>query len=128
VREGDRAYVLLDERADWVHHGGTLGVPGGAIHHAEQPLDAAFREIVEEVRGLDVGRLDVVHTHVQTCSDCDRWTYTTFLATTPVRVDVAACSAESDAVHWVDVEDVAGLHLHPGFESSWPALRAALSG
>jgi len=128
VREADRAYVLLDERADWVHFGGTFGVPGGAIHPAEQPLDAAFREVAEEVRGLDVTQLDVVHTHVQPCADCGRWSYTTFLAALPARVDVAACSGESEAVHWVDVEGVAGLQLHPGFASAWPALREVLTG
>jgi 8-oxo-dGTP pyrophosphatase MutT (NUDIX family) len=128
VREDDRTYVLLDERADWVHHGGTFGVPGGAIHTAERPFDAALREVAEEIRGLDIAQLDVLRAHVHACADCDRWSYTTFLATLPARVDVAACSAESEGVHWVDVEDVAGLRLHPGFKAAWPELREELTG
>ena len=127
AREGGQTYVLLDERADWVHHGGTFGVPGGAIHPDEGPLDAARREVWEEVRGLDARRLDVVHTHVQPCADCARWSYTTFLATLPARVDVRARSMESEAVHWIDVEDVATLPLHPGFAIAWPALRKVLT-
>lgn len=127
VHESDHSYVLLDERADWVHHGGTFGVPGGAIHPSEAPLDAALREVTEEVRGIDVRRLDVVHTHVQPCADCTRWTYTTFLATLPARPKVAPRSMESDGVHWVDVNEVAGLPLHPGFASAWPTLQAFFS-
>ena len=127
AREGDRSYVLLDERADWVHQGGTFGVPGGAIQFNEKPFDAALREVGEEVRGIDVQQLVVVHTHVQPCADCTRWTYTTFLATLPARVVVSPRSAESDGVHWVDVEQVAGLPLHPGFAAAWPSLRDALT-
>ena len=126
AREGERTFVLLDERAHWVHHGGTFGVPGGAIHPGESPLDAARREATEEVGGLDARQLDVVHVHVQPCAHCARWSYTTFLALLPARADVAACSFESEAVHWIDVEDVTGLELHPGFRSAWPALREAL--
>lgn len=97
-------------------------MPGGAIQWNEKPFDAALREVGEEVRGIDVRQLVVVHTHVQPCSDCTRWTYTTFLASLPARVAVSPRSAESDGVHWVDVEQVAGLLLHPGFATAWPLL------
>lgn len=33
---------MLQHRADWVHHGGTWSVPGGAIHCGESPWDAAL--------------------------------------------------------------------------------------
>lgn len=128
ARDGDQIYVLLDERSDWVHHGGTFGVPGGAIHSDESPLDAALREVSEEVRGLDARQFDVMKAHVQPCLDCMRWSYTTFLATIPARVDVVARSMESESVRWVDVEDVTTLPLHPGFEVAWPDLREALAG
>ena len=127
VHEADRTYVLLDERAQWVHHGGTFGVPGGAIHPDETPLAAALREAEEEDHGVDPRQLAVVHTHVQPCADCERWSYTTFLATLPARAAVMTASFESDAVHWVDAEEVAALPLHPGFAAAWPALRAALA-
>lgn len=127
ARDGERSYVLLDERADWVHQGGTFGVPGGAIQPNEKPFEAALREVGEEVRGIDVQQLVVVHKHVQPCADCTRWTYTTFLATLPARVDVSPCSAESDGVHWVALDDVAGLPLHPGFATAWPTLRDVLA-
>jgi 8-oxo-dGTP diphosphatase len=127
ARDGDRMFVLLDERADWVHHGGSFGVPGGAIHSEESAFEAALREVAEEVRGLDTQQLQLVHTHVQPCTDCARWSYTTFLATIPARVDVRARSMESEAIHWVDVEKVTTLQLHPGFELAWPSLREALT-
>ena len=55
----DVPHVLLDERADWVHQGGTIGVPGGAIHPGEQPIEAALREAGEEVVGLEDLQVDV---------------------------------------------------------------------
>jgi 8-oxo-dGTP diphosphatase len=122
----DAWHVLLDERADWVHHGGTIGVPGGAIQAGERPLDAALREVAEEVRGLDTADLEMVAEHAQPCPDCRRWTYTTLVARTTTLHPVAPRSYESAAVTWVAVGDVERLGLHPGFAAAWPSLRAIL--
>lgn len=40
----DRRGVLLQHRAQWSHHGGTWGIPGGALHADEGPLAGALRE------------------------------------------------------------------------------------
>ena len=124
--DGDVVHVLLDERADWVHHGGTVGVPGGAIHPGESPLDAALREVMEEVHGLDSAPLDVVAEHSEPCPDCGGWSYTTIVALTPALHPVAPRSFESAALTWVAVEEVERLVLHPGFAAAWPSLRPLL--
>jgi 8-oxo-dGTP diphosphatase len=118
--------VLLDERADWVHHGGTLGVPGGAMHPGERPIDAAFREVQEEVHGLDAVEISVIAQHEQPCPDCERWSYTTIVARTPRPHQVQPRSFESAAVTWVAADDVDTLELHPGFAAAWPSLRSLL--
>jgi 8-oxo-dGTP diphosphatase len=119
-------HVLLDERADWVHHGGTVAVPGGAIHPGERPIDAAMREVSEEVHGLDAAVLDVVAEHSEPCADCRQWAYTTIVARTPTLHPVSPRSFESAAVTWVAVDDVDRLALHPGFAAAWPSLRTIL--
>ena len=124
----DGLRVLLDERADWVHHGGTIGVPGGAIHPGEAPYDAALREVREEVHGLDAVQIDVMAEHPQTCPDCAAWTYTTIIARTGRAHPVQPRSFESAAVTWVAAEHVENLPLHPGFAAAWPTLRVLLTG
>jgi len=128
VTEGDATFVLLDERAGWVHHGGTVGIPGGAIHDGEDPLQAALREAEEEVRGLDPRVLSIAGSHVEPCPDCALWTYTTIIASTPRTVEVAPASFESAGLRWVPVAEVDALPLHPGFATAWPKVRARIRG
>ncbi len=47
VRQGDR--VLLEQRPDGVHQGGTWAFPGGKVEAGESPQDALARELREEV-------------------------------------------------------------------------------
>jgi 8-oxo-dGTP diphosphatase len=123
----DVVHVLLDQRADWVHQGGTIGVPGGAIHPGEEPLEAALREADEEVVGLEALSVDVLGHHVQPCSDCERWTYTTIVTRAPSLLPVHPRSMESAGLSWVPAVDVARLRLHPGFASAWPTLMRLVS-
>ncbi len=44
---GDCQY-LLGRRSPDVHHGGTWGIPGGALHRGEAPEAGAQREAEEE--------------------------------------------------------------------------------
>jgi len=55
------------------------------------------------------------------------WSYTTVLASTPVRLSVHALDWESTDVRWVELDGVERLPLHPGFGATWPALRAWIS-
>ena len=123
----DVAHVLLDHRAEWVHQGGTVGVPGGALHQGEQPIEGALREVDEEVVGLEKLRIDVVGRHVEPCLHCERWSYTTIVTRAPSLLPVRPRSMESAELRWVPVDAVDGLQLHPGFAAAWPALRALLA-
>ena len=111
--------VLLQHRATWSHHGDTWGVPGGARGRAETAEQAALREAGEET-GLDPVAVTTLAAYVD---DHGGWAYTTVLATAAGLLDVHAEDRESTAVAWVAVAQVAGLALHPGFATSWPALQ-----
>jgi 8-oxo-dGTP diphosphatase len=126
--DGERRRVLLDRRAHWVHQGGTVGIPGGAIHAGETVLVAAMREVAEEATGLDGLDPVVLGSHSQACDICARWTYTTVIASVPTAVPVRPRSFESDGFDWVEIEGVERLPLHPGLRRAWPSLRPYLSG
>jgi len=115
----DREQVLLQHRAEWSHHGGTWGLPGGARDSEESALQAALRETREET-GLDTGALRV---HAMLVDDHGSWSYTSVLATAPAPLAAAPISEESIDVRWVDTAEVGGLALHPGFAATWPQLR-----
>jgi 8-oxo-dGTP diphosphatase len=115
--------VLLQHRAVWSHHGGTWGVPGGALHQGESPSDGALREANEEA-GVPA---DAVVPFATDVLDRGIWAYTTVLARTTRPFEPYAGDAESLDLQWVAVDDVAALALHPAFAAAWPRLRAMLS-
>ncbi|WP_407318572.1 NUDIX hydrolase [Isoptericola halotolerans] len=112
--------VVLQHRATWSHHGGTWGIPGGAVSPGETPTQGALREAGEEA-GIDPAAVRVVAEHVL---DHDVWSYTTVLAEAVdgARTEVAATDPESIEVRWVPLADVAGLDLHPAFAAALPHL------
>jgi 8-oxo-dGTP diphosphatase len=110
-------YVLMQHRAAWSHGGDTWGVPGGARGSTESALTAAQRETVEET-GIDVAQVVPVAEHV---ADHGTWSYTTIVATVPVRLPVVP-DRESIALRWVHVDEVTSLPLLPAFAAAWPAL------
>ncbi|PZE79711.1 NUDIX domain-containing protein [Curtobacterium sp. MCBD17_032] len=114
--------VLLQHRVEWSHHGGTWGIPGGARHQDEDPVTAALRESAEEASVPEDG-IDLRHTAVL---DLGFWTYTTVVGRASRPFDPVVADRESLALAWVPVADVPDLPLHPGFGTSWPALRATL--
>ena len=96
------------------------------MHLGERPIDAALREVQEEVHGLDTVEIDLIGEHAQPCPDCDRWAYTTIVARTVRPHQVEPRSFESAAVTWVAADKVETMFLHPGFATAWPALRSIL--
>ena len=47
--ERGKVLYLLVQRSRWVDHGGTWGIPGGALHEGETAESGARREAGEEI-------------------------------------------------------------------------------
>lgn len=117
--------VLLQRRACWTDHGGTWGIPGGAIDSHENAVRAALRELREEagIWGRQVIPRAQVVTKTVELAGGGVWTYTTVIATAGGQL-TAVGGIESEALRWVALPDVTGLRLHPGLAASWPHLHA----
>ena len=124
LHDPDRG-VLLQHRVEWSAHGGTWGIPGGAIDEGETPLTGAVRECHEEagVPRLDGEDIRIVHTHVV---DMEGWSYTTVVARTLTRMEAYVADIESLELRWVPLDEVTDYSLHPGFAAAWPQLRTVL--
>jgi 8-oxo-dGTP diphosphatase len=118
----DGSAVLLQHRAAWTHEGDTWAVPGGARDSSETPVQAALREAVEET-SLDPRIVQPVGKWVD---EHGGWSYTTIVAVTATRKTVEPINAESSALRWWSIDEVAGLRLHYGFAAAWPHLRALI--
>jgi 8-oxo-dGTP diphosphatase len=118
VDDDDVLRLLLQHRADWCHHGGTWGLPGGARDSHETVEQAALREASEET-ALDVTQVRTRHTFVD---DHGGWSYTTVYGDALTQLDTVP-NDESAALEWVPVDRVDALPLHPGFGHTWPRVR-----
>ncbi|MBY4129651.1 NUDIX hydrolase [Rhodococcus fascians] len=112
--------VLLQHRALWSHQGGTWALPGGARDSHESTEHAAVREAHEEA-GIAAEQLYVRAERV-TANVESGWSYTTVVADTDHPLTTVP-NGESTELRWVPESLVAELPLHPGFASSWSALR-----
>lgn len=112
------ARVLLQHRADWCHHGGTWGLPGGARDTHETVEEAALREAVEET-AVDVSQVRI-RGHI--VDDHGGWSYTTVYADSDSMLDTVP-NEESANLEWVAVDAVAELPLHPGFSHTWAQVQ-----
>jgi 8-oxo-dGTP diphosphatase len=109
---------LLQHRSRRVPHGGTWGIPGGALAPAETPYDAAIREATEEAG--DLPGLTIVGEHV---ADCGGWHYVTILAAVAASFRPAAGWETGPAgFRWVTDRQARRLRLHPGLRAAWPEL------
>ncbi|MGC5629596.1 NUDIX domain-containing protein [Georgenia sp. Z1344] len=116
--------LALQHRAAWSHHGGTWGIPGGAIADGETALTGAMREAAEE-SGIEERHLRVLATRVLTHPD---WSYTTVVARAAPSARVAATDAESLEVRWVGAPELRSgdLPLLPAFADSLDELAGML--
>ena len=124
VRHDGAPLVMLQLRSGFAHEGGTWSCAGGALDEGESALEGALREASEEV-GTFAGEARVLGEFV--FAPADDWSYTTVV----VEVDELfgeSMNFETDAVHWVPVDDVDQHPLHPGFAAAWPHLRAIIAG
>ncbi|NDL55644.1 NUDIX domain-containing protein [Phytoactinopolyspora mesophila] len=111
--------VLLQHRAEWSHHGGTWGIPGGARASDENALAGAKREAEEEA-AIPAEHVQPTHAWVE---DHGSWSYTTVIATCDVPFDPYPSDPESLDIAWVAPDDVDTLPLHPAFGKLWPSIR-----
>lgn len=115
-------HVLTQERAAWSHHGGTWGLPGGALDSHEDAVAGALREAREEAAltgdGLRVQGLYV--------DDHGGWSFTTVIAEADRLLDAAPANSESVDLRWLTPEQLAARNLHPGFAETWPVISRAL--
>lgn len=110
--------VMLQLRSGFSHEGGTWSCPGGALDDGEGPYEGALREAAEEVGTPPSAHLLGQHVFVPATD----WSYTTVV----VGVDHAfgrPLNFETEAIEWVDLDEVERRALHPGFASAWPHLR-----
>lgn len=117
-----RKGVLLQHRAQWSHHGGTWGIPGGALHQDEAPLAGALREAQEEA---GIAPRDV-RPRASSQLDKEVWTYTTVIADASDTLEPRMMDAESIELRWTPVDEVGLMPLHPAFARSWPGLVEAV--
>ena len=116
------AGILLQHRAEWSHHGGTWGIPGGAIRKGEEAVAGALREANEEA-GVPAEQLTVLFTQV---FDLEFWSYTTVVAQASEVFEPVMGDAESEALAWIALDQVTEFPLHPGFAASWTGIREKL--
>jgi 8-oxo-dGTP pyrophosphatase MutT (NUDIX family) len=115
--------VLLQHRAEWSHHGGTWGIPGGAIRQGEEAVAGALREADEEA-GVPADKVALVFTDVY---DLGFWSYTTVVVEAAEVFEPVMGDTESEALAWVGFDVVDSFELHPGFAASWPTLRERIT-
>ncbi len=100
---------LVAHRSAHVHHGGTWGIPGGALRRGESPEAGARREAWEEFAPVP----DYVVAEVIT-DEAGGWTYATVVADVVAPVAVEPVTYEHTAARWATVDEMTHLPLHPG--------------
>lgn len=133
---GGHTYVLLSRRSGSVQHGGTWSTFGGALDEDEGAVQAAHRELHEEVTGLANYHLATVGNFGHRCEHGCGWRYTSFTARVNLigdeplpQVGVNPDAAwETTEAAWVLLSDVGTLDLHPGFAATWPRMREDIAG
>ena len=114
--------VLLQLRAPWTHGGQTWGIPGGARDSHESDLEAALREIEEE---LGISQKSITVIHEQSFTIHSGWKYHTVVGIVIEEISLAH-NEESIEASWFAIDEVESLDLHQGFASGWPDLKQEL--
>lgn len=108
-----RVEVLLQERAEWAHEGGSWSIPGGARKWDEPAITTALREAHEEA-GIAADTVALSFTHRQQHPD---WSYVTVVGRA---LDGFTCTAdghESRSLRWVAWNQLDYYPLHPALDA-----------
>jgi len=117
----DPRYLLV-LRHPRSHHGGTWGVPGGALQPGESPLTGALRETVEELGPLPMELPGTPAPALQYVDDHISWSYTTLVIDVPAVFEPAAANWETADWRWVSARQALSLPLIPPLRGAWPTL------
>jgi 8-oxo-dGTP diphosphatase len=117
-----RASVLLQRRGWQGHHGGTWGLPGGAVDSHESPVQAALREAAEECAVPP----ELIRVQGIFHDDHGGWAYDSVIAVADAAFEVYPASPETIAAAWVPADEATLLTLHPGLTAHWETLAGAL--
>lgn len=103
---------LVAKRSAMVHVGGTWGVPGGALHQGEDPLEGALRELAEET-GYVLREFQVLDEFED---DHGGWSYRTFLlGVSAPFVEAPVLNWETDELAWVISAELEQMDLFGAF-------------
>ena len=111
--------VVLQHRALWSHHGGTWGMPGGAVDPGETVVQGALREAEEEA-ATPPAALAVRASYRLEHPD---WSYTTVVAEAVAPVEPRVSDPESLEVAWVSGDELRRRELLPAFADAPGARR-----
>lgn len=114
---------FLARRSPHVHHGGTWGIPGGALRRDETAEDGARREAQEEFG--DLPAYTVAEVIVE---DAGGWSYSTVVADVAEPVGLQPRRWEHTWARWVTLAEMADLMLHPDLAEMLSPRRASLRG
>ncbi|MET7459074.1 NUDIX domain-containing protein [Nonomuraea sp. NPDC005501] len=115
-------YVLMQKRSWWSHHGGTWGLPGGALDSHEDAVAGALREAREEA-ALPADALRIKGVYMD---DHGGWAFETVIAESAELLPAVPTNGESDELRWVRLPEITELRLHPGFAETWQEVRQEL--
>lgn len=109
-------YLLL-ERAPGTHHGGTWGIPGGALRRDETPLEGALRELWEET-GIRLLPSEVNVVGYYKVGPLPGWAYSTFVIDLPHRLSPGLITEHASA-RWLSFRQACKRRLHPAFAAAF---------
>ncbi len=113
---------LLNQRSHSIHYGGTWSTLGGAIDKGENALEGALREAEEEIGSLP-NTYRVLTSHADTVyGQRSNWTYDTFVVEVESQWAPEGGDWESIGNEWMTVSEMLQVELHPGFQSTLPAM------
>jgi 8-oxo-dGTP pyrophosphatase MutT (NUDIX family) len=116
-------HVLMQKRSLWSHHGGTWGLPGGALDSHEDSIAGALREAREEAALQGDGlRIQGVY-----LDDHGGWSFETVIAEASGLLNAIPANSESLELRWLTPAQIATKLLHPGFAETWPEVSLALA-
>ncbi|MEV7012166.1 NUDIX hydrolase [Streptosporangium sp. NPDC051022] len=116
-------HVLMQKRSMWSHHGGTWGLPGGALDSHEDAVSGALREAREEA-ALNGEGLRVQGVYVD---DHGGWSFQTVIAEASGLLEAAPANDESTDLRWLTPDEILARNLHPGFAETWPEISRVLA-